>query len=90
MRQLRDLIRFAGRLISRIRVPQAAIRLEAETIIQTERQHAYEVAEEQARFCLGVSSASGFRFWSRVAAEIERQVAETARARAIDRFQKTS
>jgi hypothetical protein len=79
MRQLADLIRFAGRLLSRLRVPQAVIRLEAEMVMQAEGKRAYEVAEEQARLCLRVSSASGFRFWSRVAAEIETQVAEAAR-----------
>ena len=79
MRQLWGLIGLAGRLLSRLRIPQAVIRLEAATAIQTEGARAYEVAEEQARLCLRVSSVSGFRFWSRVAAEIARQVAETAR-----------
>ena len=48
-----------------------------------EGKRAYEVAEQQARLCLRESSASGFRFWSRVAAEIERQVAEAARHRPL-------
>ena len=81
MPQLEDLMRFAGRLLSLLRVPHAVIRLEAEMVIQAEGKRAYEVAEEQARLCLRVSSASGFRFWSRVAGEIERQVAESTRPR---------
>jgi hypothetical protein len=89
MRQLWGLIRWAGRLLSRLRVPQAVIRLEAETVIQTEGARAFEVAEEQARLCLRVSSVSGFRFWSRVAGEIARQVAETARHKRTGRYQET-
>ena len=87
MPQVGDLIRFAGRLLSRLRVPYAVIRLEAEMVIQAEGKRAYEVAEEQARLCLRESSASGFRFWSRVAGEIERQVAETPRHKRTGRYQ---
>jgi hypothetical protein len=71
-------------------VPQAVIRLEAETVIQTEGKRAYEVAEQQAQLCLRVSSASGFRFWSRVAVEVERQVAVTARDRTSGSYQNTT
>ena len=47
-----------------------AIEYEAVTLIAYEGKRAYARAREQARYCRGEGSESGFRFWSQVADEV--------------------
>jgi hypothetical protein len=81
MSRLIEYIRNVFARVSRRR-PQdglTAIEYEAVCLISYEGRAAYARARQQAFYCRGRGSEQGFRFWSDVAAEVDRRAGASAK-----------
>jgi hypothetical protein len=56
-----------------------AVEYEAVCVIAYEGRAAYSRARQQAFYCRARGSEQGFRFWSEVAAEVERRAGASAK-----------